>query len=252
MTKQVSTPEMKQRLDRLVRETIGDPELLRKHYAELEKAGGRIGRTSIQVMRWLLDFSQRDLENLSLGDLTNVAYEAAFFAIFGLREKQSVSPFDLLAHDRSKAGWAASITPRHTVPNRLEVLDLQAQIRQHLEQLIDGGGTLIRLPNLEARVAIGKAGKGRAVGQLILSYERIAHQFLHHLLGVLVNHAPWVRRCKECERRFLAVRRKQKFCSARCQRRIATRRYRATLKKSGPKRRRANSHKVGRQRKPGN
>jgi hypothetical protein len=238
MTPRISKQRAQEQVDKTIRDKIGDPGLVRKHYKELGLAERRLGQTPIRILQWLVNFANKELEDLNLIDLQKREYEVAHFSIFGLHPRQDVSPFDLLTDDRSESGWSQHIGRGLTLPNKADLLELQKEVRQFLDQLIDQQHTTIRLQDLRLNI---QAVRFESQGFLDVSCSRIQDAFFYHEVPLFTLYAGRLRRCAEsdCKNRFLSMRRQQKFCSTTCQSRVATRRYRVNQEE---KRKRKTAH----------
>lgn len=215
----------KTQLDALVLSEAGNPHLIRKHFKELEHAGKRLGGTDLEIAEWLVEFLNTDVEALPSPSLQMKEYEIAYFSIFGPMAGQIVSPFRLLKYDRSSSGWSTSVSERYTVPNRADLLRVQIVLRKLADELTEGRGSL----PLPAGDLCIEALRFDLPGLLTVLCAHSMDSFIFNAARLLAIYAARLRHCEErikCGRLFLSARRKQAFCSDRCQTRAAKRRQR--------------------------
>ncbi|MEC4671371.1 MAG: hypothetical protein VST66_05765, partial [Nitrospirota bacterium] len=103
-------------------------------------------------------------------------------------------------------------------------------VKKSLDRLLTFGHLKIEIPNVTLEIGVVED-----TGYCVPSTKQA---FEFHLGLLLSMHAPRIRKCSECKRTYLAVRRKQQFCSIKCQNRNAARLFRLrskerAMKKSG-------------------
>jgi len=185
--------------------------------AEYAKALGRIGPTPAHAVRWLLKFIQENIDELSSGDLTNRAFEIASFAYWGTGDKGP----SLASIKQWK--WAGS--KYLTYPEGDEIKTLQRSLRNHIERLLRSGHTAFEIQKLKLDI-----GADHDTPYFSLSTESA---FEYRIAVSLGEQAHRIRRCGSCQTIFLAVRRKQQWCSTRCQSRMGTKRFREKQLETG-------------------
>jgi hypothetical protein len=176
---------------------------------ELHKAIGRIGSTPRGRMRWILDFVQTPLHELSEGDQLNQLRD--FMAI-------NTTPLVWRMRDGTRQRWKF-----HGVSRSATFDDLRTA-QKEWGRLVDrfrntpmGGDFEEELPTSSWIVRRGSDGftlnlrthsPAPAVGLL---------------MSLLADFGHAIRKCEECGRLYLAARQLQKFCSRRCQNRASFR-----------------------------
>ena len=218
------------RLLEAIRAKIDKPELRQKYYEALKKAQQRIGKSPIEVLKWLIAFAEGNIEELNIDPLRELGYEVAYFSIFGSTTSGDVYPYRLLMHDRTETRWAQEVASGLTLPNRQELLNLQKEVRLILDQLIETGRAPVRLSKQTLTI---RTIPNKRHGWIDVTCLHVQDNFLYQMVPTLTIHAGWVRKCRDvdCTRRFLGKRNMQRFCSVTCQSREATRRYRRKSKK---------------------
>ncbi len=189
---------------------------------ELEKASNRIGRTSKAWMRWLLQFAGQDLSTLSTGGWLNLRYEIALFTIVGPAQAWKLGRYTF-----ASTGMGPMDGPPwyYVVPTREQVKEFQLETQHYLDELIHTHRATF--PVLHAELVVFHDAQ-LDQGVLAVAPEAIETSFLYGLARLLEIHAPRLRRCTTCGARFLASRRRQRFCSPRCQSVFNMRKYRGT------------------------
>jgi hypothetical protein len=116
-------------------------------------------------------------------------------------------------------------TLEYTLPSRKEAMHLQVTIRGHLEQMWQHGIAPITFSDLTLMVIMPGAFHPRR-GSILVSTTPKTKEFEYRVAVSVAYHAGRIRRCKDCQRIFLAARRDQLFCDPRCQMRVASRKWR--------------------------
>ena len=198
---------------------------------EMKKARERITTTPNGEIGWLVQFIQRDLEALTPSEWMVLAYEVASFA-----EADGLNRHALPVAIAS--GWTVQAIPgeplEYTLPSRKEAMHLQVTIRGHLEQMWQHGVAPVIFSDLTLVVTMPGAIHARH-GSLLVATTPKTKEFEYRVAVSLAYHAGRVRRCRECQRIFLATRRDQLFCDPRCQMRVASRKWRKGSKKTSRK-----------------
>jgi hypothetical protein len=112
-----------------------------------------------------------------------------------------------------------------TLPDRNTITTLQDHVRQHLQQLIDDGSTIFKIPPALLGIATNTDSDDASIMEYADSPQAI---FEGNLALILSKTAVRLRSCRECHFTFYADRRGKQYCSSRCQSRAGTRRYRNT------------------------
>ncbi len=202
---------------------------------ELVQAWQRMGKTSADVMRWLLRFERCDLSTLSSGDWLNLQYELIAF-----RENGTSMIDNALAHmlDPPLSYDFEDITSPITHP---QIVAFQKMVKQTLEAIKTKRSTLLKFPSFERCLHFQRHHRSIAMsGKVVARPPRwVLRSTMHEpmealnywFFELLKDHANAIRQCPEsgqpvCQGLFLAERKNQSFCSVSCQSRAATRRYR--------------------------
>jgi hypothetical protein len=198
---------------------------------EMKKARERITTTPNGEIGWLVNFIQLDLESFTPSEWMVLAYEVASFA-------EANGPDRHALPIASASGWTVQAilgeTLEYTLPSRKEAMQLQGTIRGHLEQLWQYAVAPVTFSDLTLVVTMPGAFHERH-GSLLVATKPKTKEFEYRVAVSLAYHAGRVRRCRECQRIFLAARRDQLFCDPRCQMRVASRKWRKGSKKTSKK-----------------
>ena len=198
---------------------------------EMKKARERITTTANGEIGWLVHFIQIDLDALTPSEWMVLAYEVASFAEADGPDRHTLPII-------SSSGWAVQAMPGETLectlPSRKEAMQLQQTIRGHLEQLWQHAVTPVTFSDLTLIVTMPGALHARH-GSLLVATTPKTKEFEYRVAVSLAHYAGRVRRCRECQRIFLAARRDQLFCDPRCQMRVASRKWRKGSKKTSKK-----------------
>lgn len=182
-------------------------------FAEYEKASARIGTSEADQVRWLLNLAQTDVEALSSGDVTNRAFEMAAFARWGgTKEGRTIA---------SEGTGKHAATDYSTYYSQEEIDEHRQSLKKHIDRLLKTGHTRFELSNVSVDI-----GSLQGVPYFLVSSPSA---FEYRAANLLAPHAHRIRQCSACQRIFLAVRNKQKWCSTRCQSRMGTQRFREKL-----------------------
>lgn len=194
---------------------------------EMKKARERITTTTDGEIGWLVNFIQIDLDALTPSEWMVLAYEVASFA-------EADGPDRYTLPIASTSGWTVQAIPgemlEYTLPSRKEAMKLQQTIRGHLEQLWQHAVAPVTFSDLTLVVTMPGALHARH-GSLLVATTPKTKEFEYRVAVSLAHHAGRIRRCRECQRIFLAARRDQLFCDPRCQMRVASRKWRKGSKK---------------------
>lgn len=175
-----------------------------------------------KAMQWMLDFAQEDIESMSLSRWDDLAYEIESLVIHGITPQiERVNLYET-------KGWAVHVLDFVTVPTRKEALALQETIVGHLNALIEQGSTQIEMPPMT--LGISTCPNCPNVQKPVLSAKSVHEVFRYYFARLLSLHSSLLRKCGDCSRFFLAIRRNQKYCSDRCQSRVSTAKYRGSKK----------------------
>ncbi len=182
---------------------------------ELENAVERFYPTPERAMKWILEFSQRDLSASALDSQSwmTLAFEIESFVWHGPPGQERVN----LANTK---GWSVPVLAQVTIPSRKEALALQDCLRTSLNRLLTEGRTSIRIP--EMTIHIRRLSRTGEIDRF-LAADKIQDVFVFYFTRLLIAHAHRVLRCDDCPNLYLAMRRKQKYCTRKCQSRVSTR-----------------------------
>jgi hypothetical protein len=185
--------------------------------AEYEKARVRIGFKAEQQIKWLLHFADLKLDALSEGDFLNVGYE--------VRELSRILP-GVDQHMRFIH------CPRNLddpdlfrLPTLEELGAHQHFVQQCLEGILQAGMHDFNIPAIRITLFSGANGQP---GELWMFSDDAVGPFNLAVALALRPLARRLRRCPQCQKRFLAKRANQDYDSPSCQSRAAMRRYRQT------------------------
>jgi hypothetical protein len=179
---------------------------------ELRRAIDRIGSTAFGRMRWMLDFMQRPLAELSEGDQLNQLRD--FMAI-------NTTPLVWRMRDGTRQRWKfRGVSRQPTIDDLRNAQKKWAWLVDRFRNTPIGGGFEEDLPpGSQWIVQRESAGFTKTIRTHSISP---ASELLMNLLTDF-GHA--IRKCEEekCGRLYLAGRQLQKFCSRRCQNRVSFR-----------------------------
>jgi len=224
------------------------------YYREIEKAAERIGRTAAQATQWLLRFERIDFDDVSSGELVNLASEVACMAEYQYAGKgqwyralawtdwfgEEQVKHALSVNDVAKAfGFQLAIKNgahpsesdslgthlSYRFPSRQVLDELQEFVSLHLFELETAGGIIIDHRPLRTCVVPRPDVDENVVLRIAESPQSI---FQNNVAFLLAETAVRVRRCQECKVMFYADRKNKHYHSDRCQSRAGTRRWRKT------------------------
>lgn len=172
---------------------------------ELNRARGRIGRRDDECMRWLLRWTYADLDHLSEGDWLNLRYEYVAFSIREIRIE-----------------YSGLMIPKGLLPTREDIQKAQAQIREDMDCLFSRRPISITRP--AQKIVFEPIGEedwrvGHSSATMDIEFRYVAISDMTICIQSII-------RCKECNVPFLPERSTKEYCSARCQTRVAVRRFR--------------------------
>jgi hypothetical protein len=170
---------------------------------ERQQAALRVGQTPLARMQWILNFVQQDDERLSAGDVLNEQHEMLALMQKPMRWKRGGrfwrwigSPTELPTPDHLRElrrDW------RRTIENMLNMPPgQQLHVPMPMEIIYRRGEPL-------SMRSTARVGEGAGV---------------YMVMSLMEDFAPMTRRCEDCKRLYVAVRRRQQFCSRRCQNRV--------------------------------
>ncbi|MBX3121296.1 MAG: hypothetical protein KF784_19750, partial [Fimbriimonadaceae bacterium] len=174
---------------------------------EYQKAIERIRSMPDGAVGWVLKFLQMELEALTPTEWTLVAFEvAAFVDETGDRYGGMVAP---------ESGWSVEGVPNaknyQTIPSRKEAQDIQATVLEQLELYWHEGYTAFNFPQMTLVVVSPGEGSDEA-GTIFVSAKRKAKEFEYRFVHLLAQSGDYIRRCPECAKIYLAIRRDQLYC----------------------------------------
>jgi len=194
-------------------------------HQEYQKAIERIRTMQDGAVGWVLTFLQTNLEALTPTEWTLVAFEiAAFVDETGDRFGGMVAP---------ESGWSVEGVPNaknyQTIPSRKEALDIQTAVLAQLELYWHEGYTAFTFPQMTL-VVVSPGSFSDEAGTIFVSAKRKAKEFEYRFVHLLAQSGDYIRRCPECAKIYLAIRRDQLYCQPRCQNRVAARKWREAQK----------------------
>lgn len=215
----------------------GTSERERQHDHEMKKALQRIREGADGEVGWLTRFVQTDLEALSPSEWMVLAYEVATFAATGASGAKM-----LPIVGQQENGWSVQVLPptawHWSLPSRQEAKQLQTLLRHYLQQFWEKGYARMRFYDLTL-IAFGPGYLDERRGVVSVYARRPAKEFEYRAAYLLARDGWRIRRCRECQRIFLAIRRDQLYCDIRCQMRVASRKWRASQNPSPAPRKRS-------------
>jgi hypothetical protein len=193
---------------------------------EIMKGINRIGENAEEAMDWILKFSQLDLTELSQGDLVNLQYEIAGFRGFHLL----LSPpgHVQLVPSRESQFWLPSIQEEY-IPQEKEIRTLQGLIRERIKDIIQKppGNLRDRATSLgPANVQFSASSFDGKRSQLQIYSDSPSERFLINMAFLFALFIHHLHACLDCQKIFRATRTDQKYCSLRCQSRVALMNFR--------------------------
>lgn len=226
------------------------------YLAELTKAAQRIGETTDRGGEWLARFARTDLQALSTGGWTDLLYEIANLAEYQYRSAtvhplwhQAVTLKDWGGAWRYEEDEALNlkflqifsealdhIGTLHIpslpipceLPPRSAVAALQQEVVAALTEIREHRQYQLTLPT--AHIIFGVLQDTDDVVCIgILESPQVL--FAYNLAFMLATNATRLRRCGECEKWFFADRKNKAYCSAQCQSKAGTRRYRVEIQR---------------------
>lgn len=180
----------------------------------MERIQHRVGLTGPDRLHWVVTFAQRNLDTLTQGEAVDLPLELRVFL---------ASPYPIAEARRF---------PRLPSLTWEEVRAIQTAFRNILQQLVSTGRTLIKIPELSLVLSYTPHPPRTTV---LLETTESTVKALYALTHLLGAHGALLRQCPDpkCHRIFVASRPRQRYCSARCLSRSATREYRQREKKGG-------------------
>ena len=218
----------------------------RLYWEELSKALNRIGDTSTDAMNWVLMFVQQEEGAFSEGDWTNLQYEIAYLARFGVPQSSSLKGTKFLpSGDWSKhlsqkeiEGIPTKITSEQIKsmterPSKEAVKELLTMSRAYIEDLLETKKAAVKLSGKITRYVSYDPARDQVD---TWTSGNVQDAFLSTLVDLFALHGNRLNRCQDCKRIFLANRSDQRFCGTRCQSRAGTERFRKSPTIKSPKR----------------
>lgn len=232
---------------------------------EVNQFQPRVGRTPEARLQWAIDFSQKDLDGLTVGDWANLQREfIAFSAITitpdaldapWIRSAIAGGPWLKAWAEKSAPGGArgpgrgarqggvlsASVVEKRNweLPAEDQLRSVQSAWREIIERMLKPNGTAWVGP-VAVDVYVQRVDKERR-SRLEFEPEKPDPMARLPLVALLGAFAHRLRRCPEvkCRRQFIASRKGQAYCSRTCQNRAAIRAHRAKIAGQGLGRHRA-------------
>ena len=200
---------------------------------EVEQIQPRVGRSPADRLQWALDFAQKDLNTLTVGDWANLRRElAAFrgFTVFPTQVKNRRVLNALLELGRHNWGSQTFVE----LPMEEQTRQAQAEFRRIVDRLLTRGMVAIgphQVTHYVSRLDKTQIPPERRAS--LSTWTRGASPGLEQFTYLLGAYAALVGVCPEpkCQRWFVAGRTNQTYCSTRCQTRATTRTYRERMKK---------------------
>ena len=166
-------------------------------YREFGKALKRIGTGNGDFMRWVLRFSQLDLNLLSDGDLLNLQYEIQTICDVGLFISSKSVPHPL------------------TVLPKEDIIDIHSNTVKTITSILKGDPIEFSFKNIQI-ILSPQEDKNKAWG-LRSHIDNRSGQFFYIVCTLLQTYAHLIRKCPGCGSLVLASRIDQEFCSNSCQ-----------------------------------
>ncbi len=219
-----------------------EAEIQQAFLEQFETIECRVGTTSVDRLRWALNFALRDLDALTPGDWINLRLELAAFtiphltqAIEGeetlrrvfrfLRERGQVPKDGRKKQYRGiregRTSWQKQLCQ---VPTEKDVRKLQAKFRQAVEGLFTK--SRVSIGSLPVTLTVLTLDRRERITLLTPETERLSSRALHTFAHLLGTWGALIELCPECNRFFVANRKNQVYCCPRCQSRVTTRQYR--------------------------
>lgn len=209
----------------------------RRRGEELWKASERIGFSPQKAMKWLLNFLQADIPTLSMGEWLDLRHEIVVFAILDAKAFKPSNPLSSSEgrHLRMIFGslWLEKDFLRKA-PNLKIAHNLQNYLKSKIQEFLSNGSVSLSLEGMTLKLQKGtKALTDPNPPTVYVEYQSKDYKtpFTHALGELLRDTGGRLAQCLECQTIFLADRRDQKFCSVKCQNRVAARQYRASQEK---------------------
>jgi hypothetical protein len=186
-------------------------------------------------LRWVLDFSEKDLSKLTTADWLNVRYQMGALSITALPHHphlrmDNADDINEWLEDAKQPGG-----PTGTIPSMEECGEIQKQIRTALDKLLTTGRA--NLGSIKVNLIIFRNDKlhsptKRHSGLVDFIQGGTVERAIYQISALLKEQGAMIEKCPECERRFLADRTNQKYCSGSCQSKVTSRNYRQKEKLS--------------------
>jgi hypothetical protein len=169
----------------------------------VDSALGRMGNSPLDRLKWLLSFAETDLSQLREGDWLNLQSDLRAF-IF---EEGVVTG----AEDPLKL-------------NREGLRTLKGEIRNLILAIVRGGSHSLELPKL--RHVVGRVKRQGRLGRVlhVIQGGDARALVLLDVFKLLEVEGPRLKKCTECPKLFVSVKR-QAYCSLSCSQKARTRRY---------------------------
>ncbi len=201
-----------QKLEELERELLPQPRM-----KELMQACLRIGMRPKKGMEWILNFSNKDLDQLSAGDWENLIYEVVWFSIWGppLPGSEAVpSGGDL---------QDSILDPNRPLPTKEIIGEIQGWTKARLEEFIAHWETVIPLQPKSIIVVKRDRKTGRA--EMMLKTDVLYQGFAFSFAQILRMAGAGLNQCPAC-RIYYSGRSNQTYCTTRCQNRVSLQKFR--------------------------
>lgn len=186
---------------------------------ELNAAIDRMKPGGDGVMRWLLEFSQKDLSKISEGDWMNLRVEFIIFQLAG-----GAKPlFDDRLPDLFKPEMKMFLRSANDIESWQEVL------RGYIDLIIKKSHFTLPIPQMSISFVPPTLyySKDDSWFSLTLALDLDSLTTCNFALAALLKkYTHLIRCCPECNKFFLADRKNQSFCSAKHQGYAAVRKYR--------------------------
>jgi len=190
---------------------------------EMRKAGLRVGWDPGDEMRWFIRFSEINPADLSIGDWSNLRYELIYVSM------RSVSGFPDRRNPNSQPAnfFGLGGLPKNPQFSRAEVYTFSKRIQGYLLAVLKKETLECELPGF--RVVFHPSSRDEMYR---MNYESDDLWVLltYLFFDRLGDTAHLLHACPECSRFFLADRKNQRYCSLRCQTRVASRKHLGTPK----------------------
>ena len=174
----------------------------------------RVGEKPLERLRWVIEFSRKDLSLLQPEERIALSYEL-----------HAIAWHSATSHGGKVSESRSLVTSSESYSDSF-VQELHAKIKTGLDELVTGEGRLkVKQPNEFTlyRSSADNAKRIRFDRMLHFSASAIEEAILYGVADTLLEGQGLLRACAECQRPFIPVRR-QEYCSIKCSQKARDRR----------------------------